>query len=143
MLGRQERGQEELFVAGSMRDLVPDDYLLKRVDKVLDLSWLRDEVRELYDERMGRPGIDPEAAVRLMLAGFFHGITEDRTLMVGEKPPVVVAEGPYDRLTGAAELLNTIRGEGRGIYSNADSLYIAEVLLRAREAADSGMTIML
>lgn len=81
MLGRQERGQDELFVAGSMRDLIPEDYILKRVDKVLDLSWLRDEVRELYDERMGRPGIDPEAAVRLMLAGFFHGITEDRKLM--------------------------------------------------------------
>jgi predicted dehydrogenase len=83
---------------------------------------------------------------RLRIAGS-EGIVEVRdsrcTLMVGEKAPVVVAEGPYDRLTGAAELLNTIRGEGRGIYSNADSLYIAEVLLRAREAADSGMTIML
>ena len=81
MLGRQERGQEELFVACSLRDLIPDDYVLKRVDKVLDLSWLREEVRDLYSDTQGRPSIDPEAAVRLMLAGFFHGIVHDRKLM--------------------------------------------------------------
>jgi len=81
MLGKQNRAQEELFVAGSLRDLVPDDYVLKRVDRLMDFSWLRDEVRDLYDDRMGRPSIDPEAAVRLMLAGFFHGIVHDRKLM--------------------------------------------------------------
>lgn len=81
MLGRQERQQEWLFVVGSLRDLIPDDHILRRVDRVLDLSWLRDEVREFYDENNGRPGIDPEAAVRLMLAGFFHGIVHDRKLL--------------------------------------------------------------
>ena len=81
MLGRQERWQEDLFVAGPIRDLIPDDHILKRVDKVLDLSWLRDEVLDCYDVQMGRPGIDPEAAVRLMIAGLFQGITKDRQLM--------------------------------------------------------------
>ena len=81
MLGTQNRGQDELFVAGSLRDLAPDDYVLKRVDKVMDFSWLRDEIRDLYDDHMGRPSIDPEAAVRLMLAGFFHGIVPDRKLL--------------------------------------------------------------
>ncbi len=81
MLGTQARWQEDLFVAGPLRDLVPDDHILKRVDAVLDLSWLRDEVRGLYHEQNGRPGIDPEAAVRLMLAGLFHGISSDRKLM--------------------------------------------------------------
>lgn len=81
MLGRQERWQEDLFVAGPLRDLIPDEHILKRVDAVLDLSWLRDVVRPLYNEQAGRPGIDPEAAVRLMLAGLFQGITSDRKLM--------------------------------------------------------------
>jgi transposase len=81
MLGRQERWQEDLFVAGPLRDLIPDDHILKRVDAVLDLSWLRDAVHDCYDHITGRPGIDPEAAVRLMLAGLFHGITSDRKLM--------------------------------------------------------------
>ena len=81
MIGRQERWQEELFVAGPLRELVPDEHILKRVDKVLDLSWLREEVRDSYCEENGRPSIDPEAAVRLMLAGFFEGIVHDRKLM--------------------------------------------------------------
>ena len=81
MLGKQERWQEDLFVAGPLSSLIPDDHILKRVDKVLDLSWLRQEVKDLYCSNNGRPGIDPEAAVRLMLAGFFQGIVHDRKLM--------------------------------------------------------------
>ncbi len=81
MLGRQQRWQEDLFVAGPLSSLIPEDHILKRVDKVLDLSWLRDEVKDLYCHDNGRPGIDPEAAVRLMLAGYFQGVVHDRKLM--------------------------------------------------------------
>lgn len=81
MIGRQQRWQEDLFVAGPLGDLIPDDHILKRIDRILDLSWLREEVRDLYCEINGRPSIDPEAAVRLMLAGLFQNITKDRQLM--------------------------------------------------------------
>ena len=80
MLGKKDR-QPELFVAGSLRELLPDDHILVRVDRVLDLSWLRAEVAELYSADNGRPGIDPEVAVRLMLAGFLLGRVHDRRLM--------------------------------------------------------------
>jgi transposase len=80
MLGRKARGQLEFFVCGSLRDLVPDEHVLARIDRVLDLDWLHEEVAELYAAE-GRPGIDPEAAVRLMLAGFLLGIVHDRRLM--------------------------------------------------------------
>lgn len=82
MLGRRVRGQTELLMAGSLRDLIPDEHILARVDRVLDLSWLRAEVRHLYaSDGAGRPGIDPEAAVRLMLAGFLLGLVHDRRLL--------------------------------------------------------------
>jgi transposase len=81
MIGRQTREQLEFFVCGSLRDLVPDDHILARVDRVLDLGWLRAEVADLYAPGVGRPGIDPEAAVRLMLAGFLLGIVHDRRLV--------------------------------------------------------------
>ena len=55
----------ELFTSGALRQLIPDDHVLVRVDRVLDLSWLRDEVADCYCLDDGRPGIDPEAAVRL------------------------------------------------------------------------------
>ncbi len=81
MLGKKDRVQRALFVPGTMEDFIPEDHILKQVDKVLDLSWLRNEVKGEYCDYNGRPGIDPEAAVRLMLAGFFHGIVHDRKLM--------------------------------------------------------------
>jgi transposase len=81
MLGRKEHRQPELFVAGSLRELLPDDHVLVRVDRVLDLGWLHEEVADLYDASTGRPSIDPEVAVRLMLAGFLLGFVHDRRLM--------------------------------------------------------------
>ena len=81
MLDRRDRLQDELFVAGSLRDLLPDDHVLVRVDGVLDLSWLRGAVSECYDLHQGRPGIDPEVAVRLMLSGLLLGIVHDRKLL--------------------------------------------------------------
>lgn len=81
MLGERNHNQDEMFVAGRLCDLIPEDYILKKVDRVLDLSWLYDEVADLYCPDNGRPSIDPQAAVRLMLAGFFHGIVHDRALM--------------------------------------------------------------
>ena len=81
MLKRRARGQLEFFVCGSLRDLVPDDHVLARVDRVLDLGWLHEEVADLYAAGIGRPGIDPEATIRLMLAGFLLGIVHDRRLM--------------------------------------------------------------
>ena len=80
MLGRRGPEQYEFF-AGSLRELIPDEHVLARVDRVLDLSWLRDEVAVLYSTEAGRPSIDPEAAVRLMLAGFLLGLVHDRRLM--------------------------------------------------------------
>lgn len=81
MIGRQDRSQGTIFIMGCLGDLVPEDHILKRVDRVMDCGWLRDEVRGCYCETNGRPGIDPEAALRLMLAGFFQGVVQDRKLM--------------------------------------------------------------
>jgi transposase len=81
MLGHRDRCQPELFVVGSLRDVLPDDHVLIRVDRVLNLSWLRSEVADTYCPDNGRPGIDPEVAVRLMLAGLLLGIVHDRRLM--------------------------------------------------------------
>ena len=79
MLGRKARDQLGLFVAGSLDQLVPEDHVLARVDRVIELGWLREEVADCYCADNGRPGIDPEVAVRLMLAGLLLGIVHDRT----------------------------------------------------------------
>ena len=61
--------------------MIPDDHVLVRVDTVLELDRLPSEVHGLYCADNGRPGIDPEVAIRLMLAGFLLGIVHDRRLM--------------------------------------------------------------
>lgn len=81
MQTRRAWGQEELFVAGPLTDLVPSDHVLRRIHSVLDLRWVHEEVRDAYCQDNGRPSIDPECALRLMLAGFVEGIVHDRALM--------------------------------------------------------------
>jgi transposase len=81
MEGKKDRWQEDIFVACPLSKLVPDDNILKRVDRVLDLSWLHDEVKDCYCQNNGRASIDPESALRLMLAGYLEGIVHDRKLM--------------------------------------------------------------
>jgi len=81
MLGHKSRGQMEMVFAGSIADFIPDDHILMRVDNVLDLSWLAGEVADCYSPHHGRPSIDPEVAVRLMLAGLLCGIVHDRRLL--------------------------------------------------------------
>lgn len=81
MLGRKNREQLDLFVAGSLEQLIPKDHVLVRVNRVLNLSWLREEVADCYCAEGGRPGIDPEVALRLMLAGLLLGYVHDRRLM--------------------------------------------------------------
>jgi hypothetical protein len=56
MVGNQDRWREDIFVACPLRDLVPDDHILKRVDRVLDLTWLREAVADCYCSDNGRPG---------------------------------------------------------------------------------------
>jgi len=48
MIGKQDRWQRHLFIAGDIDQFIPEDHILRRVDRILDLSWLREEVRESY-----------------------------------------------------------------------------------------------
>jgi transposase len=77
----QPAAETAVHLTGSLRQLIPDDHVLARVDRVLDLSWLRRDIADCYCLDDGRPGIDPEVAVRLMLAGLLIGIVHDRKLM--------------------------------------------------------------
>lgn len=46
MLGRRDRSKRSLFIAGDIEQFIPDDHILKRVDRFLDLSWLRKSVKD-------------------------------------------------------------------------------------------------
>ena len=81
MLGNRDQWQDRMMLIPGLRGLIPDDHILVRIDEAISTSWIRREVEGLYSESMGRPSIDPESALRLMIAGFVYGIKQDRKLM--------------------------------------------------------------
>jgi len=72
--------QEDMFFYGSLDSLVPQDDPFRRLDGLLDLSWLRQETRALYSST-GRPSVDPVVIAKLLLIAYFQGITSERELM--------------------------------------------------------------
>lgn len=68
-------------IAVSLEDMVPDDNFYRHVEAKLDLSFVRDLVRDYYASRMGRPSVDPVVFFKLQLIMFFEGIRSERQLM--------------------------------------------------------------
>jgi transposase len=79
MMGRHSWGQENLFYVFDLDKHVPPDHLLRGINQVLDLSDLRTHL-EPYYSKIGRPSIDPELMIRMLLIGYCFGIRSERRL---------------------------------------------------------------
>jgi len=79
MMGRQTRGQEQLFYAFSLDEVVPADHLVRRIDAVLDTSWVHRELAPFYSV-LGRPSIDPELMIRMLIVGYVFAIRSEREI---------------------------------------------------------------
>ncbi len=73
MMGRQDAPQGALFFDFSLERVVPEGHLLRRIDAVLDLSGIREELQPFYSAD-GRPSIDPDLMIRMLLVGYCYGI---------------------------------------------------------------------
>ncbi len=74
-LGRQDR----LFYEFDLEDMVPADHLLRKIDAVLDVSWLRGEMKPHYSH-LGCPSVCPELMIRMLLIGYCYSIRSERRL---------------------------------------------------------------
>jgi transposase len=79
MMGQQPPDQNALFYDFCLEDYVPQDHLLRRIDVLLDLSDLRDYLSKFYSHT-GRPSIDPEVMLRMLVIGYCYGIRSERRL---------------------------------------------------------------
>jgi transposase len=79
MLGNRVGLQDRLFYAFDLADRVPNDHLLRGLDAVLDLTWLRAELPPFYSHT-GRPSVDPELMIRMLLVGYCYSIRLERRL---------------------------------------------------------------
>jgi transposase len=79
MMGLKERAFAPL-VSVSLEELVPQDHFYRHLQRVLDLSFVHELVRERYAVA-GRPSIDPIVFFKLQLVMFFEDIRSERLLM--------------------------------------------------------------
>jgi transposase len=79
MMGRLKSDQGQLFYEFRLGDAVPEDHLVRKIDTALDLSWLRSELTPHYSST-GRPSIDPELMIRMLVVGYVFAIRSERLL---------------------------------------------------------------
>ena len=80
MMGAKARLFTPIY-ARSLDELVPADHFYRHVDRVLDLSFVRNLVQDCYAAGMGRPSVDPRVFFKLQLVMFFEDIRSERLLM--------------------------------------------------------------
>jgi transposase len=78
MMGRL-RHEEKLFYSFSLEDVVPEDHLVRKIAAVLDLSWVYADLEPHYSQT-GRPSIDPELMIRMLIIRYVFAIRSERLL---------------------------------------------------------------
>lgn len=79
MMGDRRVDQGALFYEFSLERHVPADHMLRAIDRFVDLEGVRAHVAPFYSQ-IGRPSIDPELLIRMLLVGYCFGIRSERRL---------------------------------------------------------------
>lgn len=79
MMGQLPAAQNTLFYEFSLEHHIPDDHLLRQIDQLLDFDAIRQHLTPHYSHT-GRPSIDPELMIRMLLLGYCYGIRSERRL---------------------------------------------------------------
>ena len=81
MMGRQDRDQRQLFYEFSLDEMIPTDHLLRRINVFATavLADLHEQLKAFYSD-IGRPSVDPELMIRMLLVGYCYGIRHERRL---------------------------------------------------------------
>src|SRR6516164_5991482 len=79
MMGQHARS-EALFYYFRLDDYIPESHLLRLIDQHISFEFVRQQLKDSYSET-GRPSIDPEFLLRILLIGYLYGITSERKLV--------------------------------------------------------------
>lgn len=79
MMGQRSGGDKRLFYSFNLDDHVPPDHLLRGIDRFLNLGDLRRHLAPFYSHT-GRPSVDPELMVRMLIVGYSFGVRSERRL---------------------------------------------------------------
>ena len=79
MMGQQPAAQNELFYEFNLEQHIPDNHLLRPIDKFLDFDQIRQHLHSFYSHT-GRPSIAPELMIRMLIVGYCYGIRSEGRL---------------------------------------------------------------
>ncbi|KOC37104.1 transposase, partial [Clostridium botulinum] len=80
MLTNNERKQNQLELV-YIENLVPENHILRKIDKFIDFSFIRDLTKDLYCPDNGRPSVDPVVLFKMLFIGYLFGIRSERQLV--------------------------------------------------------------
>ena len=78
MKPNKDKPQEELFPFVDMEKLIPENHILRLIDRYVDFSFIDNLVDHTYSETTGRPATDPELLVRILLIGYLYALSENK-----------------------------------------------------------------
>mgnify|MGYP001251434603 FL=1 len=78
-MGQQKGNQDRLFYSFNLEEYIPANHLLRAIDRCLDLKGLRSHLEDHYSAT-GRPSVDPELMIRMLIVGYCYGIRSERRL---------------------------------------------------------------
>src|ERR1700739_2929303 len=78
-MGGLKHDQGQLFYSFNLEEAVPDDHLVREIAAVLDLAWVRVELAPYYSST-GRPSIDPELMIRMLIIGYVFALRAEPPL---------------------------------------------------------------
>src|SRR5215475_6362492 len=79
MMGRLNHDQRQFFYSFCLEEAVPNDHPVRGIAAILDLSWVHSELAPFYP-KIGRPSIDPELMIRMLIIGYVFAIRSERSL---------------------------------------------------------------
>ncbi len=80
MLKERAEKQSRLEIV-TMEELVPQDHILRKIDKAIDFSFINKICKPYYCENNGRPAVEPESLFRMLFIGYLFGIRSERRLL--------------------------------------------------------------
>ena len=80
MVNKRKEAQSEIEVV-MLEELVPQDHLLRKIDKYIDFSFIRDLTRDLYCHTNGRPAVDTVVLFKMLFIGYLYVVRSERQLV--------------------------------------------------------------
>jgi transposase len=119
MLNEKNANQSELEIV-MIESLVPEDHLLRKIQKYIDFSFINSMCREFYSADIGRPAIEPEILFKMLFIGYLYGIRSERRLVEEVKVNIAYRWFLEYKLTDKIPDASVIWQNRRRRYKNTD-----------------------